>query len=69
TFKSQASIKKGLGFGLCHLINYGMHLVLLNFFLLLHCATNFAPVPVFMIAIPINYLMVRFVFKSSKFLL
>jgi len=66
TFQTKLSIKKGVGFSLSHLINYGLHLILLNFFLYLKLSTTYAPIPVFMIAIPVNFVLVRFVFKSSK---
>lgn len=67
TFKSKPNIKKGFGFALSHLTNYGLHLLLLNLFLYLGLAKAYAPIPVFMIVIPINFLLVRFVFKSKKF--
>lgn len=66
TFKSKASIKKGIGFGISHGINYILHLVLLSLFLKLGIKEELAPIPVFAIAIPINFLLVRFVFKSEK---
>lgn len=33
TFKTQGSVGKGVGFAFSHVVNYGMHLALLNFFL------------------------------------
>lgn len=66
TFKSKASIKKGIGFSISHLINYLLHIVLLTIFLKLGFSDEFAPIPVFLIVIPINFLLVRFVFKSGK---
>lgn len=66
TFRSKASIKKGIGFGISHLINYLLHIVLLTIFLKLGFSDEFAPIPVFLIVIPINFLLVRFVFKSGK---
>lgn len=66
TFKTKASIKKGIGFGISHGINYLLHIVLLSLFLKLGLKEEFAPIPVFAIAIPVNFLLVRFVFKSGK---
>ena len=66
TFKSKASVKKGIGFGVSHGINYLLHITLLSIFLRLGIAENIAPIPVFIIVIPINFLLVRFVFKSGK---
>lgn len=67
TFKSKASIKKGIGFGISHIINYFLHILLLTLFLKLGLSEELAPIPVFAIAIPVNFLLVRFVFKSDKF--
>lgn len=65
TFKKKASLKRGLGFGGAHLCNYLLQMLLLNFFILLGVKKDLAPIPVYAIAIPINFLMVRFVFKHN----
>ena len=65
TFKKKASLKRGLGFGGVHLCNYLLQMLLLNFFILLGVKKDLAPIPVYAIAIPINFLMVRFVFKHN----
>lgn len=66
TFKSKASIKKGIGFGISHAINYLIHITLLSIFIKIGIGEELAPIPVFAIAIPINFILVRFVFKSGK---
>lgn len=66
TFKSKATIKKGIGFGISHAINYGLHIILLAIFIQIGIPQNYAPIPVYMIAIPVNFLLVRFVFKSRR---
>ena len=48
------------------LVNYLLHIILLNVFLYLGVSKAWAPVPVFAIAIPVNFLFVRFVFKHKK---
>lgn len=63
TFKKKASVKKGLGFGLSHLVNFTLHMVLLNTFLFLGLSEAWAPIPVYCICIPVNFLLVRFVFN------
>jgi putative flippase GtrA len=63
TFRRKASWKKAFGFGGAHLINYLLHIGLLNLFLWLGLSKPLAPIPVFAIAIPVNFLLVRFVFK------
>lgn len=66
TFQSKATIKKGIGFIICHLINYILHLLFLTFFIWMGVEENYAPIPVYLIVIPINFLLVRFVFKTKK---
>lgn len=62
TFKKKATVKKGLGFISSHLLNYLLQVCLLNLFLHIGIDSLFAPVPVYCICIPVNFLMVRFVF-------
>ncbi|MCH5328459.1 MAG: GtrA family protein [Coprobacter sp.] len=66
TFKTQATVKRGAGFGLAHLCNYLLLMGLLNLALALGINSTLAPIPVYGIAIPVNFLMVRFVFKHKK---
>ena len=66
TFKEKASAKNGIGFGGAHLTNYLLHMVLLNFFLWLGLSPELAPIAVYAIAVPTNFVLVRFVFKHSK---
>ena len=64
TFKSKATVKRGLGFGTAHLVNYLLHMAFLNLFIWLGVKDEWAPIPVYMMVIPINFLLVRFVFKK-----
>ncbi len=66
TFGSTPSWKKLAGMGGAHAVNYALHIVLLNLFLWLGLSNELAPIPVFAIVIPINFLLVRFVFKPKK---
>lgn len=66
TFKAKATVKKGVGFGAAHLCNYLLQIGLLYAALAIGVRRDIAPVPVYCIAIPLNFLMVRFVFKSHK---
>lgn len=66
TFKTKPTIKKGIGFGLSHFINYVLQVILLSIFIKLGIPDKYAPIPVFCIAVPINFLMVRFVLKSKR---
>jgi len=65
TFKTKANVKRGIGFILSHAINYGLHIILLNLFLWLSLPEKYVPIPVFAIAVPVNFLLIRFVFKSK----
>lgn len=66
TFKTKPTVKKGVGFGLSHFINYLLQIILLSIFIKLGIPNKYAPIPVFCIAVPVNFLMVRFVLKSKK---
>ncbi len=66
TFGTSPSWKKLIGMGGAHAVNYGLHIVLLNLFLFMGISKTWAPIPVFAIAIPVNFLLVRFVFKHKK---
>ncbi|MCF0198938.1 MAG: GtrA family protein [Bacteroidaceae bacterium] len=66
TFHSTPSWGKLVGMGGAHGVNYLLHMVLLNAFLLLGVPKLYAPFPVFAIAIPVNFLLVRFVFRNRK---
>lgn len=67
TFKKKANAKKGVGFALSHLINYGLQIVCLKIFIWMGVPAALAPIPVYAICIPVNFLLVRFVFNSKKF--
>lgn len=64
TFKTDPSVKKGLGFGVSHLINYLLHILFLNLFIWIGISSNYAPIPVFFIVVPINFLLVRTALKK-----
>jgi len=66
TFRVKPSVKKLFGLGGAHLVNYLLHILLLNLFLWMGISKELAPIAVFAIAIPVNFLLVRFVFKSKK---
>lgn len=57
------AIKNGAGFVFSHLINYGLHLGLLEFFLWLGVSSIWAPIPVYCIVVPINFFILQHFFK------
>ena len=66
TFKTHLSLKRGVGFAVTHGVNYLLHLLFLNIFLALEVTEQIAPIPVYCCVIPINFILVRIVFKSNK---
>lgn len=63
TFKVKANARHGAGFALSHLINYGLQIVMLHLFMALGFSEKLAPVPMFCVCVPINFLLVRFFLK------
>lgn len=64
TFRVKANAKKGAGFALSHIVNYLMQMVTLNFFIWLGISKQIAPIPMFCVCVPINFLLVRFFLKK-----
>ena len=60
TFKVKTNARHGAGFALSHLINYGLQIVMLHLFMALGFSEKLAPVPMFCVCVPINFLLVRF---------
>lgn len=80
TFRSKANAKKTIGFIMSHAINFGLQNGLIRFFMWLslpsiavHVASyewlvkpeEYALIFVLIIAVPVNFLLVRFAFKSK----
>ena len=63
TFKVKTNARHGAGFALSHLINYGLQIVMLRLFMALGFSEKLAPVPMFCVCVPINFLLVRFFLK------
>ena len=66
TFKTHVSLKRGVGFAVTHGINYLLHVLFLNIFLAVGITEQIAPIPVYCCVVPINFILVRTVFKSPK---
>ena len=66
TFGTSPSWKKLFGMGGAHVVNWLLQLALLNTFLWMGVAKEWAPIPVFVISVPVNFLLVRFVFTSKN---
>lgn len=66
TFGTSPSWKKLFGMGGAHVVNWLLQLGLLNTFLWMGVSKEWAPIPVFVISVPVNFLLVRFVFTSKN---
>lgn len=66
TFRTAPSWRRLLGMCGAHAVNYLLHIGLLSLFLYLGVVEKWAPLPVFAIAIPVNFILVRTVFKSRR---
>lgn len=64
TFREKTTTRNGIGFAGAHLFNYIFQMVLLNIFLWLGVSKALAPLPVYCIAVPVNFILVRTVFKK-----
>ena len=60
TFRVGASVQRFVSFALSHAANYFIQMVLLGLFIWLGVSKTLAPLPVYAVAVPVNYLMVRF---------
>ena len=63
TFKSHTTKKNGVGFAAAHVFNFFLQLGLLNFFIWLGVPKEWAPFPMYCIAVPSNFIIVRTVFS------
>lgn len=66
TFKTRPNTKNGVGFIISHAINYALHVGLLELFLWIKIPNEWAPLPVFMIVIPINFFLLRYFFIKRQ---
>lgn len=65
TFKTEVSVNKGIKFTVAHIINYLIQMLLLNIYIKVGIPNSIAPIFVFIIAIPINFIMVRFALNNN----
>ena len=65
TFRVKANARRGAGFALSHGVNWLLQMLTLNLFLWLGVSKQWAPIPMFCICVPVNFLLVRFFFKRK----
>ncbi|MED9799855.1 MAG: GtrA family protein [Prevotella sp.] len=63
TFRVKANARRGAGFLFSHVVNYSLQMLTLNLFLLLGVSEQWAPIPMFCVCVPVNFLLVRFFLK------
>lgn len=66
TFSSRPTTNNALGFSFSHLVNYLLEIGLLNLFLWFNVDKWLAPILVMAIAVPINFLILHFVYMHKK---
>lgn len=64
TFRVEASAKHGAGFALSHAVNYVLQMLVLNTAIWIGVPKQWAPVPMFCICVPVNFVLVRFFLKK-----
>lgn len=66
TFKVKANAKRGIGFALSHVVNYLLQTLTLLLFIYIGVPKAYAPIPMFCICVPVNFILVRY-FLTKKF--
>ena len=66
TFRVEASARRGAGFVLSHAVNYVLQMLVLNAALWVGVPEQWAPVPMFCVCVPVNFILVRYFLKVKK---
>lgn len=66
TFRVSFSYKKLFGFFFCHLFNLAFQIFLLNIFIWMGIREELAPFPVYIIAVPSNFILVRYAMTKRE---
>ena len=65
TFRVDATPGRWAGFAVAHVVNYLLQMATLNLFVYLGVSKTLAPLPMFAVCVPINFLLVRFFLKHN----
>ena len=65
TFQTKPSVKNAIRFCRSHVINYLLQISCFNLFIFLGVPKAYAPMPVWIVILPINFLLVRMALKPS----
>lgn len=63
TFRVKANARRAVGFAGCHMVNYLLQLLTLHLFIGMGIDRSLAPIPMFAICVPVNFVLVRTVLK------
>lgn len=66
TFRVKASVRRGAGFAFSHMVNWLMQMMTLNLFLWLGLDEEIAPIPMFAVCVPMNFMFVRYFLKVRR---
>lgn len=66
TFRSRPTLKRLTGFSASHIINYFTQMAFLNIFLMMALSREFSGILAMACAVPINFIIVRFVYKAPE---
>ncbi len=65
TFRVKATAGRGLAFAFCHAVNYLLQLLVLNLAVHWGVPESLAPVPMFAVCVPVNFVLVRYFLKQQ----
>lgn len=63
TFRVKATAGRGLGFIVSHAVNYLLQMITLALFIGMGVSESLAPIPMFCVCVPVNFLLVRYFLK------
>ena len=66
TFNTKPNANKGFRFLLAHVFNYLLQIALLNLYIYVGISKSIAPIFVFVVSIPVNFVLVKIALKSKN---
>lgn len=63
TFRVWPTRKRAISFACGHVVNWSLQMLLLHLFIWLGCHKSWAPLPMYLVVMPINFLVIRFFVK------
>lgn len=66
TFRVKPSVRRAAGFAISHAVNYTLQIALLHLFIKIGIHRNLAPIPVYAVCVPINFVLVKFFLTKTR---